>query len=85
MENSKPVVKIWRSVTDNELDGNILLVIPDTDCTCVTVTVVDPTLTTLANTLYSWEVSVYWIKFPGLIIFPGNCVFELVTVLIPPE
>ena len=85
VETSKLVVRIWRSVTDNELDGNILLATPVTACTLVIVTTVEPTLTTLAYTLFGKVVSVYWTKFPGLMIVPGNWAFELVIVLIPPE
>ena len=59
VETSKSVVRIWRSVTDNEADGNILLATPVTACTLAIVTTVEPTLTTLAYTLSGRVESVY--------------------------
>ena len=53
--------------------------------TPVIVTVVDPTLTTFAKTGSVNVTSLYEIKFPCLIIFPGKYTFGLVTVLIPED
>jgi len=51
----------------------------------VIVITVDPTLTTLAKTGSDSVTSLYEIKFPGLIIFPGKDTFGLVTTLTPEE
>ena len=84
-DDSKLVVNILKSVTCNGDPGNFPWAIPVTVETPVIVTVVDPTLTTLAKTGSDSEVSLYEIKFPLLIIFPGKDIFGIVTVLIPED